>query len=44
MIKIKEIASMNIERGIKEIDYNEIVKFLKEEDIYNEEKKINLFE
>lgn len=44
MMKIKEIASMNIEQGIKEIDYNEIVRFLREEDIYEEEKKANLFE
>jgi hypothetical protein len=35
MMKIKDIASMHIEQGVKEIDYNEIVRFLKEEDIYD---------
>lgn len=44
MMKIKEIATLHIDQGIKEIDYNEIVRFLKEEDIYDEEKKANVFE
>ena len=35
MMKIKEIANLHIDQGGKDIDYNEIVRFLKEEDIYD---------
>jgi hypothetical protein len=34
MMKIKEVAKDQIDKGIREIDYNEIVRFLKEEELY----------
>eukprot|EP00347_Sterkiella_histriomuscorum_P021712 403333026 len=38
MMKIKEVANIQVERGNKQIDYNEIVKFLQEEELYENEK------
>jgi hypothetical protein len=32
MTKIKELASGQLERGSREIDYNEIVKYLQDKD------------
>ena len=39
MLKIKEVARKQVERGLKEIDYNEIVTFLKEEEVYGEQQR-----
>jgi hypothetical protein len=36
MMKIKDVAKVQIDKGIREIDYNEIVRFLKEEEFYGE--------
>ncbi|CDW76668.1 UNKNOWN [Stylonychia lemnae] len=37
MLKIKEVASQQFERGRKEIDYNEIVKYLKDQELYEDD-------
>ena len=36
MQKIKDVAKEQIEKGMKQIDYKEIVNYLREEELYSE--------
>lgn len=41
-MKIKEVANQQVERGSKQIDYNEIVRYLQEEELYEDEKLVKM--